>query len=178
MNKDKIDFTYLTQPPKRFTFQQPKLKQWVESKCIGKVLNLFAGKIKLRIDEFRVDANKNMIADWYGDALDFINSTNMKFDTVILDPPYSLRKSYEKYEGYFTGSNWTKIKRALPRILNNGARIITFGYNSQGMSKSNGCRKIEICLVCHNGDHNDTIVMLEEFDLKNIGLKQKFDGFL
>jgi len=43
MSEEKIDFTYLSQPPKRYTFQQPKLKEWTEKWCKGKVLNLFAG---------------------------------------------------------------------------------------------------------------------------------------
>ena len=162
MARKRLDFTYLIQPPKKYTFEQHKLKLWVERYCVGKVLNLFAGKTKLNIDEFRVDSNKEMVADWYGDAFDFIKTTKMKFDTVILDPPYSLRKSYEKYKGHYVGSNWTKIKKHLSRIINMGGRVISFGYNSQGMSRSAGFKKIAICLVCHNGDHNDTIVTVEE----------------
>ena len=67
MNKKdkKIDFTYLKQPPKRYTFEQPKLKKWVESWCNGKVLNLFAGRTLLDIDEYRIDVNKAMIAHEY-----------------------------------------------------------------------------------------------------------------
>lgn len=154
--------TYLLQPPKRFTFEQPKLKKYVEENCKGKVLNLFAGKTLLNVDEFRVDSNEEMIADWYGDALDFLETTDKKFDTAVLDPPYSLRKSYEKYSGHYIGSNWTRIRRALSKVLNNNAVVISFGYNSQGMSKTLGFKKIAICLVCHNGDHNDTIVTVEE----------------
>jgi hypothetical protein len=156
-----INFVYLTQPPKRFTFEQPKLKLWCESWCKGKVLNLFAGLTKMNCDEFRVDCNKEMLADWYGDAFDFISTTEMKFDTIIFDPPYNLRKSREKYGGAYIGS-LTKIKNALPRIMNDGARIIHFGYDSVGMAKCRGFKKIAICLVCHNGDHNDTICLVEE----------------
>ena len=160
----KIDFTYLIQPPKKYIFEMPQLKAWTESWCKGKVLNLFAGRTRLNVNEFRVDSNKEMAADYYGDAMEFINTTNkLKFDTVILDPPYSLRKSFEKYNGHYFGSNWTKIKRALPKILNIGARTITFGFNSQGMSYTQGFSKIAICLVCHNGDHNDTICVVEEY---------------
>ncbi len=156
-----MEMTYLVQPPKRFTFEQPKLRKWVESNCKGKVLNLFAGKTRLNVDEYRVDSNRDMDADWYGDALDFLNETDLKFDTAILDPPYSLRKSYEKYQGHYIGSNWTRIRRALSRVLNCHATVISFGYNSQGMSKTLGFEKVAICLVCHNGDHNDTVVTVE-----------------
>jgi len=159
---NEIEFEYIAQPPKRYTFEQPKLKLWVEKWSRGKTLNLFAGKTKLNVDEFRVDSNKEMLADWYGEAMEFILATDMKFDTVILDPPYSLRKSYEKYDGHYIGSKWTLLKRHLNRVLNSNARVISFGYNSQGMSKTNGFKKIAICLVCHNGDHNDTICTVEE----------------
>jgi len=156
-----MNFTYLSQPPKKFTFEQPQLKLWTEKWCKGKCLNLFAGKTKLNVDEFRVDSNKEMLADWYGDAMEFVNTTNMKFDTIILDPPYNLRKSREKYDGKYIGS-FTKIKNQLSKILNQNGRIIIFGYDSVGMSKSRGFTKIAICLVCHNGDHNDTICLVEQ----------------
>jgi len=35
------------------------------------------------------------------------------------------------------------------------------GYDSVGMAKCRGFEKIGICLVCHNGDHNDTICLKE-----------------
>jgi len=155
-----LDFTYLSQPPKRYTFQQPKLKEWTEKWCKGKVLNLFAGITKLNVDEFRVDMDKNVPADWYGDAFEFVKTTDLKFDTIVLDPPYNLRKSREKYGSRYIGS-FTKIKNELSRILNDGGLIIHYGYDSVGMSKSRGFEKIAICLVCHNGDHNDTICLVE-----------------
>lgn len=156
-----IDFTYLMQPPKRYTFEQPKLKEWCELWCKGKVLNLFAGITRLNVDEFRVDCNKSMIADWYGDAFEFVATTNLRFDTVILDPPYNLRKAREKYGGRYIGS-FTKIKNEIHRVLNLGGRTIIFGYDSVGMSQSRGFTKVAICLVCHSGDHNDTICLVEE----------------
>ena len=156
-----IDFTYLSQPPRKWTFEQPKLRLWCEKWCKGKVLNLFAGKTKLNVDEFRVDCNKDMLADWYGNALEFVNTTNLKFDTIVLDPPYNLRKSREKYNGNYIGS-FTKIKNELKKILNPNGRIIIFGYDTVGMSKSRGFKKIAICLVCHSGDHRDTIVVVEQ----------------
>ena len=56
---------------------------------------------------------------------------------------------------------FTKIKNILPRILNKNSRVITLGYDSVGMSRKRGFRKIAICLVCHGGDHNDTIGLVE-----------------
>jgi len=156
-----MEITYMKQPPKRYTFEQPKLKLWIENHCKGKVLNLFAGRVKLNVDEYRVDIDKNSLADYYGDAYIFVTTTEMKFDTVILDPPYSVRKSREKYEGRLIGS-FTKIKDVLPRILNENGRIITLGYSSTGMSSSRGFKKIALCVICHSGDHDDTLCIVED----------------
>ena len=159
-----MEFTYLTQPPRRYTFEQPKLKQWVEDNSKGKVLNLFAGRTKLNLNEIRVDIDEEMPADYYMEAYDFVNyaiQEGMLFDTIILDPPYNLRKSREKYEGRYIGS-FTKIKNILCNILTENGYVITLGYDSVGMAKSRGFKKIGICLVCHNGDHNDTICIKEE----------------
>lgn len=155
-----LEFTYLKQPPKRYTFEQPKLKRWVEKHCKGKVLNLFAGKIRLNVNEIRVDVDPSAIADYHMSAYEFVKTWNgPKFDTVILDPPYNIRKSREKYNGHYIGK-LKKLRRILPRILNNKAIIITLGYDTTGMGK--GFLKKEICLINHAGDHNDTIALIEE----------------
>ena len=158
-----MEFTYLMQPPNRYTFRQPKLKQWVEDNCEGKVLNLFAGLTKLNVDEVRIDNDAESEPDYCMDAYDFVFKAiqeGMKFDTIVLDPPYNVRKSREKYEGRYIGS-FTKIKDLLPKILNKDGVIITLGYDTVGMSKSRGFTKEAICLVCHSGDHNDTLVLKE-----------------
>ena len=162
-----MEITYLTQPPKRYTFEQPKLREWVEKQCKGKVLNLFAGRTKLNVDEYRVDIDKEVPADFYGDAFEFVSTTEMRFDTIILDPPWSIRKSREKYGGRVVGS-FTKIKNVLRRILNKGGRVITVGYSSTGMSKSRGFEKIALAVVCHNGDHDDSFAITEEDYEKDI----------
>ncbi len=104
----------------------------------------------------------NRLVDEVGELGEALKTTDKKFDTVILDPPYSLRKSYEKYKGHYIGSKWTQIRRAIVRVCNPKTRVISLGYNSQGMSRSLGFKKIAILLICHNGDHNDTIVTVEE----------------
>jgi len=156
-----MEITYLQQPPKRWTFEQPKLKTWVEHWCVGKTLNLFAGKVRLGVNEFRVDLSNEFRPDVCSDAFEFVTTTPLQFDTVILDPPYNIRKSREKYNGKYIG-HLTKIKNALPGILNDRARVISLGYDSVGMSKSRGFEKIAVCLVCHGGDHNDTICLVEQ----------------
>ena len=157
-----MDFTYLLQPPRKYTFEQPRLREWTERMCSGKVLNLFAGKTRLNCDEFRVDVSDEFHPDYVGDAYEFVKSTCKKFNTIILDPPFNVRKAREKYGGRWIGS-FTKIKNIIPQILEPGGIVIIYGYDSVGMSRRRGFKKIAICLVCHNGDHNDTIVVAERY---------------
>jgi hypothetical protein len=159
-----VIFTYLKQPPKRYTFEMPKLKKWVEQQCRGKVLNLFAGKTLLKVDEVRNDIDVSMPAEYHmhaEDMLRFLIDRNRKFDTVILDPPYNLRKSREKYNGKNIGS-FTLIKRLVLKVLNPHGRVITLGYSSVGYPTRFCFEKTAICLVCHSGNHNDTICLVEQ----------------
>jgi hypothetical protein len=158
-----LDFTYLMQPPNKYTFKQPRLKKWVEDNCEGEVLNLFAGIVLLNVKETRVDIDETTNPDFCMDAYDFVLyciENNIKFDTILLDPPYNLRKSREKYEGRYIGS-LTKIKNLLPNILNDNGVIIALGYDTVGMGKRRGFKKEAICLICHSGDHNDTLCLKE-----------------
>ena len=158
-----MNFTYLTQPPKKWTLEQPKLKEWVEQKFEGLcVLNLFAGKTRLLLKEIRVDISNEFNPDFVMDAYEYVCSLpNNALDAVLLDPPYNLRKSREKYGGKYIGS-FTKIKNVLKDKLRDGGLVIIMGYDSVGMANCRGFEKIEVCLVCHNGDHNDTICLLEK----------------
>jgi len=174
-----IKFTYLKQPPSKFTFDMPKLKRWVEDRCEGKVLNLFAGKTMLGIDELRNDICIDMPAHYHLEVEEFIKMAvekGLKFDTVILDPPYNSRKSREKYEGRYIGS-FTKIKDILPQIITENGLVITFGYDTVGMSKSRGIEKIEICIICHNGDYQDTLGVMERRISNNLQTAEKSSKF-
>jgi hypothetical protein len=158
-------FTYLVQPPKKYTFEMPKLLTWTIQNCNGKTLNLFAGKTLLNgVDETRIDLNKDVPAHYYMDAYEFVlmaKQNGWKYDTVIFDPPYNLRKSREKYFGVYT-SELRKIKTVLPEIINIGGTVISYGYDSVGMGRTRGFVKVHVCLVCHGGDHNDTICLIEK----------------
>jgi hypothetical protein len=156
-----MKFTYLKQPLNKYTFKSPKIKEWVESRCKGNVLNLFAGKIKLKVKEIRNDIDKTMIAHSYKDAYNFVKEwIGIKFDTILLDPPYAYRKAMELYNGNYT-SKFNLIKEELPRILNANGIIIVFGYHSVFMGKKRGFETKEICLINHGGAQHDTIAIVE-----------------
>lgn len=122
-----MKFTYLAQPPRKYTFEMPA--------------------------DMHMDVR---------DAVKHIANKNAYFDTVILDPPYNWRKAKEKYGNRMIGQ-YPQLKNELLAILNNKAKIISFGYDTVGMGKNRDCEKIEVCLVCHGGDHHDTLCLVEEY---------------
>jgi hypothetical protein len=173
-----IKFTRICQPLNKYTFKAPKIKAWVE-KHLGDnelVLNLFAGPTRLDNcrREVRVDLDPEMKPEFIMDALDFVRWWKEKvtvpkygcllfpkFNKIILDPPYSYRKSMELYKGN-RNSRFKQILDILPDILAEGGQIITFGYHSSVMSKKRGFKIVEICLFSHGGAQRDTLSIVED----------------
>lgn len=160
---DEVEFEYIESPPNKWTFKPKKIRTFLERELEGKVLNLFAGETKLRHrDEIvRNDINENIEADYHFDALKIDEEFDKEtFDTVILDPPYNVRKAREKYDGTYQGK-FRAIKEKVSKLVRVSGKVLTFGYDSTGMSGSRGFKKVKIYLINHKGDHNDTICLVE-----------------
>ena len=162
-----MKFTYMKTPLYRYTFKNRRVREWVEENCEGLVLNLFAGKYKLNVDEVRNDIRQDMPCDYHMDALEFVKlwaeDHDTKFNTVILDPPYAYRKSMEMYEGAVS-SPFNQVKNHIKDILNPNGIVITFGYHSNVMGKTRGYKQEHILLLSHGGAIHDTIAVIERSD--------------
>lgn len=158
---DNIEFDYIKCPLNKYTFSIKPIREWVEKECKGKVLNLFSGYTKLNVDEIRNDLDDQALADYHIDALKFVKewSDNL-FDTILLDPPYSYRKSMELYKGN-KASPFRQLKDEIPRILKNNGKIITFGYHSNVMGVKRSFKLYKIALFSHGGAIHDTIASCE-----------------
>ena len=154
-------FDYIRCPLHKYTFDVKVVRQWVEKNCEGYTLNLFAGMTRLTINEIRNDLDMKVPADYHMDALQFVRQWEQtKFDTIILDPPYSYRKSMEKYEGRIS-SPFNLLKNELIKIIKFHGKIITFGYHSISMGRKRGFITERIALFSHGGAIHDTIVSVE-----------------
>ncbi len=113
------------------------------------------------------DINPDAPTIYHEEAVDFLK----RFDSckgIIYDPPYSVRQISECYKKYglkvtqeTTQAKWYKnVKDEIARIY--PEYIISCGWNSGGVGKTNGYNIIEILLVPHGGIHNDTIVTVEQ----------------
>lgn len=150
-------------PLHRYTFSVRPIREWVEKQCEGRVLNLFAGPTLLQIDEVRNDKDPTMPADFHLDAANFLESwQGDPFGTILLDPPYALRKSMELYKGIIC-SPFRRIKEAIPACLKPGGLVITFGYHSVVMGRSRHFIPEKVALFSHGGAIHDTIASVERF---------------
>lgn len=164
-----IKFSRICQPLNKMTFKAPKTRAWVEEQCKGKsVLNVFAGETRLRdCMEITNDLSKDVNVLYHMDALEFVKYIAYndkpfmgKFDVVLLDPPYSFRKSMELYNGN-KASRFKQVLDVIPDLLKPDGIVITFGYHSSVMSAKRGFKIKEILLISHGGAQHDTIVSVE-----------------
>tara|TARA_Y100000593_G_scaffold5057_1_gene9942 strand:+ start:457 stop:993 length:537 start_codon:yes stop_codon:yes gene_type:complete len=158
-------------------------KNTFDIKPIKKLIYRYFNKSYLSIDPF---ANKNKICkitndidvdfntDYNLDALDFCKQfEDNTIDFVLFDPPYSPRQISECYKKLGKSVNmettqssfWSNIKNEIARIVKPNGIVICFGWNSQGIGKKEKSvyqfKMIEILLVAHGGNHNDTICTVE-----------------
>ena len=150
-------WTFTIKPIKKLLQQELDEGQWIEP---------FSGKSKLNTIKNDIDPNSE--ADYHIDALDFLKGfDDNSVHGVLFDPPYSVRQVSECYKkhGYpvtmeTTQSKWyADIRDQIARVCNN--KVISFGWNSNGIGKTRGFELNRILLIAHGGPHNDTIVTVE-----------------
>lgn len=149
---------------------------------IGNLVRRYLYQSKCSVDPFarntkyanwRNDLNPATAADHHLEAVDFLtllHTQGVRADLVLVDPPYSPRQVKECYDSIGRTVSQDdallgKIRRirkiAINNILDLGGHVITCGWNSVGMGDSLGYELVELLLVCHGSDHNDTIVTVE-----------------
>lgn len=139
----------------------PKLRKWVESRCEGRVLNMFGGVVRIP-GAVHNEINLELEADMRRDAFDLEQWQDLaeNYDTVIFDPPYSAHQAVVSYHTK-KAQQVTHARDVVEYVLKPGGRVISLGFNSTGMSDSRGFTKDSILLVNCGGSHNDFIVVSE-----------------
>lgn len=102
------------------------------------------------------------------DALSYLSKFSSNVcDGLLFDPPYSPRQLKECYESNgqslhdTTSGVWARWKDEIARVIKPGGICISFGWSSNGIGLKRGFHILEILLVAHGGNHNDTIVTVE-----------------
>jgi hypothetical protein len=155
--------------PKANTFDVPPIGALVRKYLHGVSVDPFARN--KRWATYTNDLNPTTEAEHHMDAVSFLNmlaDQGVKADCVLLDPPYSPRQISECYAaaGLRAGMRdtqnavlYAKVRNAARRLCYAGTTVLSFGWNSAGMSQ--GFERVEILLVAHGGAHNDTICVVE-----------------
>lgn len=157
--------------PNSKTFSIPPIKRLIEKYIPknGVVVGPFANDSKY--GTITNDLNPESIALYHLDALEFLKAQAGNIaDMVLYDPPYSMRQASECYKSFGkeklsgTVTNmryWSQCKDESARIIKPGGICLSCGWNSMGLGKNRGFTIIEILLVPHGGNRNDTIITVE-----------------
>jgi len=103
------------------------------------------------------------------DAIDYMKSfKDASIDKLVFDPPYSEHQLKEKYQNNgialnnkLDNSYWSKCKKEIGRIMKINGKVISFGWNTNGVGKNNGFEKTKIVIIAHGSQHNDTLATVE-----------------
>ena len=138
--------------PNKKTFSIKPIKEllnkWIKGKCL---------------DPFPLEYKE--------DAVDYLNKIkDGGYSFAVFDPPYSPRQLKECYKGkgrYDTkNSTWSNWKNLISNKIKVGGIVISFGWNTNGMGINRGFKIVEILLIAHGGNHNDTICVVERKERK------------
>lgn len=165
--------------PNSKTFKIKPIKELIHNELINKgvIIDPFANECSIKeiinakdIEYISNDLDEQYDTDYHMDALDFLKHfKDNSVDMVLYDPPYSPRQVSECYKNLnktvnmktTQASYWSNQKREIGRILKQGGKVITFGWNSGGIGKKYGLEIKNILLVPHGGWHNDKICTVE-----------------
>lgn len=135
----------------------------------GVIVDPFANECKY--GTITNDLNPAFDTDYHLDALQFLKGIESEStDLVLFDPPYSISQASEMYKSYgrekleINVANmkyWASVKDEIARILKMNGRIISCGWNTNGLGKGRGFKMTKVLIVNHGGSKNDTLVTLE-----------------
>lgn len=63
--------------------------------------------------------------------------------------------------GHQSRKFYSDIRNEIERILKPSGIVLSFGWSSVGIGKKRGFELKEILLLCHGGNHNDTMCLKE-----------------
>ena len=160
--------------PNGRTFTIPPIRSFVEDEVLavqegGTIVDPFANVCEY--GTITNDLDPSMPTDFHMDALAFLRTVGSEeADLVLYDPPYSITQASQLYHSYgkekleinvANMAYWAKCKDEIARITKPGGKVLSFGWNSNGMGKGRGFEYEEILLVAHGGSKNDTICVKE-----------------
>ncbi len=157
--------------PNKNTFSIKPVKDLINKYLQTGLLSIDAFANNSKIATITNDIDVNCCTDYNLDALEFYKLfKDNSVDVVLYDPPFSPRQVSEVYRKFNKTVNfettsskyWRLQKDEIARILKPNGICISSAWNSNGIGKCRNFKQIEILLVSHGGNHNDTIITIEK----------------
>jgi len=157
--------------PNKNTFSVKPIREFIDRYHNDNVLSIDPFANTNRIALLTNDLDPDMNTDYCMDALDFLKTfEDNSVGIVYYDPPFSPRQVSECYKKLGKTVNmqttqssfWGNLKKEISRIVQPNGWVLSFGWNSGGVGKTNGFKLEEVLLVPHGGQHNDTICVAEQ----------------
>lgn len=155
--------------PSADTFDIPPIASFVNRYLSGVSVDPFARN--KRWATYTNDLNPETSAEWHMDAVEFLQmlaDQKVAADCVLFDPPYSPRQIAECYAAAGLKASMADTQSArfkkqcrecIRKIVKPGGVVLSFGWNTVGVGPDFAPE--EILIVCHGGDHNDTLCVAE-----------------
>jgi len=180
---DSVQLSYDSVQPNRWTFQSKKIRQWVEERLQGRVLNACAGKTKLANDHeiVRNDIDPARDADLHVNVRSIAEHFESEsFGTIVYDPPFSENQANEEYhledgETVVAGKD-AIAKRQFHELLKPGGRVIQFGFTTTCMPAALECERHEVAVWNTLGRMNDYFSVIDEKPGETDFRSRWFDG--
>ncbi|MDR5657661.1 hypothetical protein RH831_10785 [Halodesulfurarchaeum sp. HSR-GB] len=154
---------YYTTRINRWTFENKKIRRYVEDKLEGRVLNATAGKTHLKHDQdvIRNDIDPEKDADVHVDVRDLLDEFEPEsFDTVVYDPPFTKSQADTTYNTDHPGYGQA-VKSVFDDLLRPGGQLIQVGYTSNGMPLDWGYERTHIGLMNTFGRQYDILITVD-----------------
>ncbi len=148
---------YYSVQPNRWTFQNDKIRGWVESHLHGRVLNACSGKTELTHDGeiIRNDYNPERDADYHYDVIEIADHFDPNtFDCVVFDPPFSSKQADSSYDGVQV-AEIGQAMRQFDQLLSEGGSVVQMGFTTTCMPGEMDYVRQEVAIFNTLGRMND-----------------------
>lgn len=147
--------------PSAFTFSIKPIRHIVNQYVRGGAgwADPFAGENSPA--ELTNDLNPERPSKYHMDAFEFAKILPDELEGILFDPPYSWHQVVEMYEGFGLRKQAQVIKDVLAPKVRMGGLAICCGWNTNGFGRKRGFDLVEVLVVAHGGDRNDTLVTVE-----------------
>jgi len=159
MSVQTLDCEVKSANSERWTFADDTVREWVERRLGGSVLNACAGETQLRHNGpvHRNDVNEDRPADTHRNLKDLSEYIDRTFDTVVYDPPWSVYQVNDKYDGrgQDTIKQSTLMARSIDDLTQPGSEVLSFGYTLNMLPTSMNFEIVEACVFTIPGPGKD-----------------------